>query len=139
MNLDIIARTWSVFERASDLGPIRDAEHYARTVAIADALIDGGHAGEGGALAGLFGIVCDLIADYDHAHYPLPDAAPREVLRWLMQQHGLTQAQLPEIGNQSVVSQILAGRRQLNARQIAALSVRFGIGADALLERPESL
>jgi len=40
------------------------------------------------------------------------------------------------VGNQSVVSQILSGRRLLNARQIAALAQRFGIGADALLDRP---
>jgi len=135
MNLDTIRSTWAAFESASGLGAIRDADHCARMVALADELVDSGQAGDGGELAGLFGVVCELIADHDRQHYPVPDASPREVLRFLMQQHDLTQADLPEIGNQSVVSQILSGRRLLNARQIAALVARFRIGADALIER----
>ena len=135
MNLDTLRSTWAAFENASGIGPIRDAGHYTRMVALADALADSGQAGDGGELAGLFGIVCELIADHDRQRYPVPDAPPRQVLRFLMQQHGLTQADLPEVGNQSVVSQILSGRRLLNARQIAALVARFHIGADALIER----
>lgn len=134
MNLDVIRSTWTAFERVSGIGPIRDADHYERMVELADSLVESRQAGDGGELEGLFGIVCELISDYDRQHYPLPDAPPREVLRFLMQQHGLTQADLPEVGNQSVVSQILSGRRLLNARQISALVTRFGIGADALIE-----
>jgi HTH-type transcriptional regulator/antitoxin HigA len=44
-----------------------------------------------------------------------------------MEQHGLRQADLPEIGSQGVVSEILSGRRELNLRQIRALSERFGV------------
>ena len=135
MNLKTIRSTWAAFENASGIGAIRDAAHYTRMVALADELAGSGQAGDGGELAGLFGVVCDLIADYDRQHYPVPDAPPREVLRFLMQQHGLTQGDLPEVGNQSVVSQILAGRRLLNTRQIAALTARFRISADALIER----
>lgn len=42
---------------------------------------------------------------------------------------------LAEVGSQSVISEILAGRRMLNTRQIAALSQRFHISADAFIER----
>lgn len=136
MNLQQIRNTWMAFEQASGLGAVKDDAHYERMVALADSLVTSGQAGEGGELAGLFGIVCELIADYDARHHHVPDAPPREVLRFLMQQHGLTQNDLPEVGNQSVVSQVLSGRRLLNARQIAALAQRFGIGADALLDRP---
>jgi HTH-type transcriptional regulator/antitoxin HigA len=44
-----------------------------------------------------------------------------------MQQHGLRQGDLPEIGSQGVVSEILSGRRELNIRQIRALARRFGV------------
>lgn len=47
-----------------------------------------------------------------------------------MQQHGLKQSNLPEIGTLSVVSEILKGKRKLNVRQIAKLSARFGLPAD---------
>jgi HTH-type transcriptional regulator/antitoxin HigA len=61
----------------------------------------------------------------------MPVSGSREVLRYLMGEHGLTQSDLPEIGGQSVVSEILAGKRDLNWRQVRALADRFGISTDA--------
>ena len=51
--------------------------------------------------------------------------SPVTVLRFLMDEHGLTQSDLPELGSQGVVSEILRGRRQINVRQVRALSARF--------------
>ena len=48
---------------------------------------------------------------------------------FLMEQHELKQGDLPEIGSQGVVSEILAGKRELNVRQVRALSKRFGVSA----------
>ncbi|MFX6250459.1 helix-turn-helix domain-containing protein [Acinetobacter baumannii] len=45
-----------------------------------------------------------------------------------MEQHQLTQSDLPEIGSQGVVSEILRGKRDLNLRQVKALAERFGVG-----------
>jgi hypothetical protein len=45
-----------------------------------------------------------LIEKYDHEHYKLPDASPVEVLRFLMEQHGLNQGDLPEIGLWKILS-----------------------------------
>jgi HTH-type transcriptional regulator/antitoxin HigA len=50
-----------------------------------------------------------------------------------MQEHGLRQSELPEVGSQGVVSEVLAGKRQLNARQIAALAKRFAVPAEVFL------
>lgn len=44
-----------------------------------------------------------------------------------MEQHDLRQNQLPEIGTQSVVSEILAGKRDLTVTHIRGLSERFGL------------
>jgi HTH-type transcriptional regulator / antitoxin HigA len=49
------------------------------------------------------------------------------VLRLLMEQHGLKQGDLPDIGSQGVVSELLSGKRELNRNQIARLSERFGV------------
>jgi HTH-type transcriptional regulator/antitoxin HigA len=86
----------------------------------------------------LLGLVGPAIEAYESKLCPLPDASPREVVRLLMEQNGLVQKDLPEIGNQSVVSQFLAGKRSLNARQIAALAARFHLSADVFLEHPAS-
>jgi HTH-type transcriptional regulator/antitoxin HigA len=44
-----------------------------------------------------------------------------------MEEHGLKQAELGEVGSQGIVSEILAGKRELNVRQIRALARRFGV------------
>lgn len=72
----------------------------------------------------------DLVAAYDAQHYPMPEAPGHEVLRYLMAEHGLSQSDLPEIGAQSVVSDILSGKRQLNVRHIRALAQRFNVSTD---------
>jgi HTH-type transcriptional regulator / antitoxin HigA len=65
-----------------------------------------------------------LIEAYDREHHSLPEASSIEVIRFLMEEHGLTQKDLPEIGSQGVVSEVLAGRRALNVRQIQGLAAR---------------
>lgn len=74
-----------------------------------------------------------LIEAYDREHHALPAASGVDVVRFLMEQHGLNQSDLPEIGSQGVVSEVLAGRRQLNTRQIRSLAARFGVDPGAFL------
>ncbi|MBV8135741.1 MAG: transcriptional regulator [Deltaproteobacteria bacterium] len=66
-----------------------------------------------------------LIEAYDEKHHKIPDASGVELLKFLMDRHELSQGDLPEVGSQGVVSEILRGKRELNVRQIQALSRRF--------------
>jgi HTH-type transcriptional regulator/antitoxin HigA len=50
-----------------------------------------------------------------------------EVLQYLMEEHSLRQSDLPEVGSQGVVSEILNGKRELNVRQIRELAQRFHV------------
>jgi HTH-type transcriptional regulator/antitoxin HigA len=51
-----------------------------------------------------------------------------------MDQHDLKQADLTqEIGAQSVVSEILNGRRGINVRQAKALAQRFGVSSSVFI------
>jgi len=84
-------------------------------------------------LATLASQLGDMIEAYDDLHRPLPKVDGVEVLRYLMQEHGLSQGDLPEIGTQSVISEVLAGKRRLNVRHIRALSDRFGVPADVFV------
>ena len=74
-----------------------------------------------------------LIDAYDREHYPIQDAPPAEVLRALMEEHRLRQSDLTEIGSQGVVSEILKGKRQINANQARALGKRFGLNPGVFL------
>jgi HTH-type transcriptional regulator/antitoxin HigA len=44
-----------------------------------------------------------------------------------MDEHALTQSDLPEVGSQGVVSEILSGKRSMNVRQAKALAARFNV------------
>jgi HTH-type transcriptional regulator/antitoxin HigA len=69
-----------------------------------------------------------LIDHYETVHYPLPEAEPVEVLRFLLEQNGLSQRDIaPELGSESTVSLVLSGKRQLNRDHIARLSRRFNV------------
>jgi HTH-type transcriptional regulator / antitoxin HigA len=69
-----------------------------------------------------------LIESYEQANYSLPDASAVEVLKFLLDQHGLKQRDLAaDLGGESVVSEILSGRRRLNATHIERLSERFQV------------
>ena len=69
-----------------------------------------------------------LIENYENAHYPIPDASPVDVLRFLIEQNGLTQRDLiPEMGNAATVSLVLSGKRPLTREHIEKLSARFHV------------
>ncbi len=69
-----------------------------------------------------------LIERYEEARYAVPEASPTDVLRFLMDRHGLRQRDLArELGGESVVSEVLSGKRRLNAAQIEKLSFRFQV------------
>jgi HTH-type transcriptional regulator / antitoxin HigA len=69
-----------------------------------------------------------LIERYEGERYPVPDAEPVDVLRFLLHQNGLSQRDIaPELGSESTVSLVLSGRRQLNRDHIARLSRRFHV------------
>jgi HTH-type transcriptional regulator/antitoxin HigA len=53
-----------------------------------------------------------------------------------MEEHGLTQSELPEIGSQGVVSEVLSGERELNIRQIRRLAKQFRVSPAVLIAVP---
>ena len=124
---------WEQFRAAIDISPIRDEGHYARMTKILESLLHEAGADESHPIMGLIDIVADLIDDYEAEVHPLPQTSGVDALKFLMEQHKLKQADLYEIGSQGVVSEILTGKRELNLRQVRALSERFGVSADTFL------
>ena len=118
---------WETFRSATDIAPIRDEAHYQRMTTMLEALLDETTGDENHPAMGLVDIVGDLIEDFESEHHPLPDVTGVQALKFLMEQHGIKQSDLHEIGSQGVVSEILAGKRELNIRQVRALSERFGV------------
>ncbi|MBV9860248.1 MAG: XRE family transcriptional regulator [Alphaproteobacteria bacterium] len=75
-----------------------------------------------------------LIAAYEEEMWPPRAPSPAEVIRYLLDQHGLKRAELVKLlGDAERVDDILRGRRQLTLPMVQRLRARFGVPADLLL------
>ena len=114
----------------ANIGPllvIHNEKDYNTAVKRLNELLDEVGTNEKHPLYTLLDTLGTLVHVYEEAHYPIPDASGVDVLRFLMEEHGLTQSNLPEVGSQGVVSEILNGKRELNVRQIRALAKKFKV------------
>lgn len=136
MDRTVVAEITAHFQALSSVIPlhlIRTESDYDKAVAALNQLLDAGAANEKHPLAGLANTLGALIGEFDDVHYPAQDVSPLTMLRFLMDQNHLTQSELPEIGTQGVVSEILNGKRDLNVRQIKALAGRFHVHPGAFV------
>jgi HTH-type transcriptional regulator / antitoxin HigA len=117
-------RHWTAI---SPLLSIRNEHEYDLAVELLNRLLDEVGTDEQHPLYTLLDTLGTLIHAYEEQHYPMPECSGVDVLRLLMDEHGLTQSDLSEVGSQGVISDILRGKRVLNVRQIRALAKRFQV------------
>jgi HTH-type transcriptional regulator/antitoxin HigA len=128
LNLADVQAAWHGLTQHVPLGPILTEADYSQRVQLLDTLLNVIGANDTHPLGDLLDLLATQIEAYERQQPTMPEATPLEVLRYLMEEHGLTQMDLAEdLGGQSVVSAILRGKRQLNARHIAALAARFQV------------
>lgn len=108
---------------------IQNEREYDDAVERINQLLDEIGENESHPLYSLLDTLGTLIQAYEEEHHPVPEVKGADVLRFLMDEHGLNQSELPEVGSQGVVSEILNGKRELNVRQIRALAERFKVSA----------
>lgn len=106
---------------------IRTEDDYDQAVEHLNQLVDEVGLNEDHPLYELLDTLGTLIHAYEEQHVQIKATSGVEVLQYLMEEHGLTRSDLPEVGSQGVVSEILHGKRELNVRQIRALAHRFGV------------
>ena len=128
-----LTQTWEEVTKLIPLAPIRTRKQYSKAVAFLDRLIDKIGSNDGHPLADLMDTVGTLIQEYEAIHHRLEAASGIDSLRYLMAEHGLRQNDLPEIGTQGVVSEILSGKRKLNLRQIKLLAERFRVSPEVFI------
>jgi HTH-type transcriptional regulator / antitoxin HigA len=75
-----------------------------------------------------------LIEAYERARWPRRAPTLPDLLTYLMDQHGLSRADLvPLLGTASRVSEVLSGKRELSMTMVRRLRERFHISADLLI------
>ena len=135
MNVQDVSAQWVALHEALGLGnPIADEDEYLRVLAFVDECFEQFGADEHHPIFALIDVVANRIREYEDRVHPWPDTStPASVLASLMEDRGLRQSDLPEVGSQGVVSEVLSGKRALNARHIKALAKRFGVSAELFL------
>ena len=123
--IEEIAKIWPGIQNIFSVP--HNEEEYSYLVDMLDGLIDEVGEDESHPLASLMETIGTLIKTYEDQNVPEPQGNPSETLKILMAEHELKQTDLPGIGSQGVVSEIISGKRQLNLRQIKYLSNRFGV------------
>jgi HTH-type transcriptional regulator/antitoxin HigA len=79
-----------------------------------------------------------LIAAYEESKWPRRRPSTADLIRHLMDQHGLTRADLiPILGTPSRVSEVLAGKKELSMTMVQRLRTRFRVPADVLIPLPQ--
>jgi HTH-type transcriptional regulator / antitoxin HigA len=128
-----LLKTWMPFRQVLGFSAVRNRSDYKRASALVDQLVDEVGENENHPLADLLDYLSNLVATYEVEHADIPDAPPGDVLRFLMQQHGLKQSDLADCAPQGRISDILNGRREISKALAKALAERFGVGADVFL------
>ncbi|KQW31358.1 transcriptional regulator [Rhizobium sp. Root274] len=89
---------------------------------------------EGTPQAAHFDALALLIEEYEDRQYPMPKAAPVEVIKAVMAANNYTRADLVGVlGSKSRAADLLNGRREINLDQIRKISRAWGIPAGALI------
>ncbi len=102
-------------------------DEYDQAIAQMNQLVDKVVTNETHPLYDLLDTLGTLVHAYEEDYYRMPPVNGVDVLRYLIDEHGMKQSELPEIDSQGIVSEVLSGKRTLNVRQIQALSQRFGV------------
>lgn len=134
MNVMDVVQPWESVNAALGLsGPIRDESHYEALLGFVEDCFERFGADEHHPIFALVDVVADRIREYEERVHPWPALPSHRMLAALMEEHGFKQSDLPEVGQQSVVSEIISGKRSLNLRQVKALAARFHVPIEAFL------
>jgi HTH-type transcriptional regulator/antitoxin HigA len=77
-------------------------------------------------------LLSDLVRDWEAEQVVIPAVSGVEVVKFLCEQHGLSQRALaPIFGTPSIVSEVLAGRRALQTKHIDGLARLFHVSPAA--------
>ena len=128
-----ILAAWRPLRTLMGVGVVRTAEDYARASALIERIIEEIGENEEHPLAEVLDLIDDQVGAYEARTVVVPDAPPREVLRFLMESQGLRQEDLADCAPQGRISDILNGRRTISKGIAKALAQRFGVRVDAFL------
>jgi HTH-type transcriptional regulator/antitoxin HigA len=128
-----ILQAWMPFKEAIGVTSVHTEEDYAQATKTIDVLLNEIGDDEDHPLADVLDFLADQVKAYEDEHFSIPKAKPHDVLRFLMEQHGLHQEDLSDCAPQSRISEILAGKRSISKENAKRFARRFNVHGDLFL------
>lgn len=128
-----ISQAWDALREVVGVTSVQNEQDYEQALAVVRILLEAIGENQEHPLADLLRYLVEQIETYENAAYPTPEAEPADVLRFLMEQHGLKQEDLADCAPQGRISDILNGRRPVSKQIAKKLAQRFHVHADLFL------
>lgn len=128
-----ILQAWMPFKQIVGVTSVHNREEYEQARTMIDTLLSAIGDNEGHPLAEWLDLISDQVRTYEEENFPIPQAEPRDVLRLLMDQHGLKQDDLKDCAPQSRISEILNGTRSISKEIAKRLARRFCVRVDVFM------
>ena len=128
-----LLKAWLPFHEALGISTVRTAKDYKKASKIMFQLLDVIGEDETHPLCGVLDYVTMQDAEYEDKHYHIPDAEPRAMLKFLMEQNDLKQTDLKDILPASRVSEILNGKREISKAVAKKLAERFNMNLSVFI------
>ncbi len=82
----------------------------------------------------LLDLLSDLIEVYEEKVYPIADAPPHEMLKFLMQENDLKQSDLLNVfGSSGIASEVINGKRSISKAQAKKLAEFFKVSVELFI------
>lgn len=112
--------------------PIRSERDHRRALKQVESLMV---ADAGREASELIELLSTLIEQYEAREFPTPNNTPREMLEHYLENRGVTRAELARATGipRSVITNVLAGRRQISKSVAAHLAEYFGVSVSQFI------
>jgi HTH-type transcriptional regulator / antitoxin HigA len=129
----VILKAWTPFKELIGVTGVHNEEDYQQAIATIEVLLDEIGDDEDHPLADVLDFLANQVKAYEDENIVIPEAEPKEVLRFLMEQQGLKQDDLGDCAPQGRVSDILNGKRSISKNLAKRFAQRFHVRAEVFL------
>ncbi|MCD9185940.1 MAG: hypothetical protein LUM44_05875 [Pyrinomonadaceae bacterium] len=113
---------------------IQNEKEYEIMLANIDELMSRGEAFLSAEEERLLETLAILVEAYEDEHYPMPEVAPNEVLKFLLEDRELKQKDLLHIfGSSGIASEVINGKRSISKAQAKKLSEFFKVSIELFI------
>jgi len=106
--------------------PVKDNDDLAERMALIDALFNCADTEDD--MSAIFAhMVTDRVYEYEQKNLVMPEVTAAEALAFFMAENGVKQRDLSHIATQSIISEILNGKRKMTVEHIKGFAAHFAV------------